>query len=427
MQLDDHRQHGDDRRTNESKGFPLDAQSDIGWSIFDRGVAYPIAVMFDSILEHNSDVMMAYCKRNDVSLAPHGKTTMAPVLFDRQIRDGSWAITAATAWQAKAMVDAGVKRVFLANQVVQPGEIEWISRANDRGAEIYTYIDSLDGVEIMNETLAALANGSTPPKRALPVVVEMGIEDGRTGVRTVESGMVVAEAAFTSPHLALTGVSGFDGILGARGDRSAFEVVDGFLTDIVDLAQAIDAKGWFEPTPEVVITAGGSAYFDRVVAAFAGIDLSQPTRRVIRSGCYITHDDGSYHKSSPMGLEPRTERDEHLLPAVEIWASVLSRPEPGLVLVGLGKRDASGDGLLPLMKKVRRRGSDVVEVIADQQRVREFNDQHSFIEIDPASTLAVGDLIGFGISHPCTTFDKWRVIPIVDDAYKVTEVAHTLF
>ena len=406
---------------SHSKGFPLGAGALIGWSVFDADVPYPVAVMFDSAIDHNSATMKGFCERNHVSLAPHGKTTMAPALFRRQIRDGAWAVTAATTWQAKTMREAGVNRVLIANQVVVPGEIEWLAKSLDEGFEVYCYVDSLEGVEIMNETLERVQ-----PTRRLPVLLEMGIAGGRTGVRTIADGLLVAAAAARSPHLALTGASGFEGILGPLGDRPAEARVVEFLDQIVELTHAIEANGWFEPTPEVIVTAGGSAFFDHVVDRFSAVDIESPRRIVIRSGCYISHDDGSLHHASPMGETPRTSHGDRLVPAIEVWGAVLSRPEPTRALVGIGKRDASTDGLLPILKKVRHRGSTDVEAVAGG-RVVEIHDQHAFLEIEPADPLGVGDLVGFGISHPCTTFDKWRVIPIVDDDYRVVEIAETRF
>lgn len=396
------------------KGFPLDREPAIGWSIFDDDVAYPVAIMFDSAIGHNTVELARYCDRHGVSLAPHGKTTMAPALFRRQLAAGAWAITAATAWQARTMWAAGVDRVLIANQVVAPGEVAWLAGARAAGLEAYCYVDSIAGVEILDAALAA--TGALTPQ---PVLLELGVEGGRTGARTVDAAVRVAEAAARSPHLALTGVAGFEGILPAHA-------VDAFLTEMVTLTHAVAAAGWFEPSPEVIVTAGGSAYFDHVVERFGDVAIGLPTRVVIRSGCYVTHDDGALHDASPMGATPRTHHAEHLIPAVEVWGLVLSRPEPTRAIVGIGKRDASTDGLLPLVKKVRRRGSARVEEVAPN-RVVQVNDQHAFIDLDPGDPLAVGDLVGVGISHPCTTFDKWRAIPIVDDTYRVIEVADTLF
>lgn len=404
-----------------AKGLPLGAAAATGWCIFDGDVPYPVAVLFESAIEHNSKAMKGFCERNGVSLAPHGKTTMAPALFRRQLRDGAWAMTAATTWQAKTMREAGVERVLIANQVVVPGEIEWLARSLDEGFEAYCYVDSVEGVDIMSQTLERVH-----PARRLPVLLEMGITGGRTGVRTIADGLLVAAAAARSPHLILTGTSGFEGILGPLGDQPAAERVDEFLDQIVELTHAVHAEGFFEPAPEVIISAGGSAFFDQVVDRFSRLDIESPVRVVIRSGCYITHDDGSLHHASPMGETPRTGHDDRLVPAIEIWGAVLSRPEPGRALVGIGKRDASTDGLLPVLKKVRRRGSTEIEAVPGA-RVVEIHDQHAFLDLDPADSLAVGDLVGFGISHPCTTFDKWRSIPIVDDGYRVVEIANTLF
>ena len=35
--------------------------------------------------------------------------------------------------------------------------------------------------------------------------------------------------------------------------------------------------------------------------------------------------------------------------------------------------------------------------------------------------LAVGDRVGLGISHPCTTFDKWHWMPLVENDYRVSD------
>jgi D-serine dehydratase len=404
------------------KGFPAAAVGRTGWSIFDPDVPYPVAVMFESAIDHNSKAMMAYCSRRGVSLAPHGKTTMSPALFTRQLRDGAWAITAATAWQASAMRASGVERVLIANQVVVPGEIEWLARAREQGFESYCYVDSLTGVEILVETLRRVQ-----PSRPFPVLLELGIAGGRTGVRSVAEGMSIARAVAASSHLALTGTAGFEGILGPVGDRDIPVAVGEFLDEIVELTHAIAAAQLFEPAPEVIVTAGGSAYFDIVVDRLSCVDIDLPVRVVIRPGCYISHDDGTLHSASPMGACPRTAHDERLLAAIEVWGVVLSRPEPTRVIVGIGKRDASSDGQLPILKKVRRRGTGRVETVDPMTRAVDINDQHAYLDVDADASLAVGDLVGFGISHPCTTYDKWRAIPIVDDDYVVTEIAETLF
>jgi len=266
------------------------------------------------------------------------------------------------------------------------------------------------------------------PRRPLPVLLERGVQGGRTGVRSTETGLGVAHAVIASSHLKLCGTAGYEGVIVATHDQCAGELVNEFLDDVVALTRAVDAIGGFDSADEVIITAGGSAFFDHVIDRFSLLEMDRQVRIVIRSGCYLTHSEGQLDNVSPMGAAPRTGRaEERLLPAVEVWGAVLSRPEPTRAIVGIGKRDASPDGVLPTAKRIRRRGEDTVRKIKPIVATA-MNDQHAYLDLDPHDPLAVGDLVGFGISHPCTTFDKWRVIPLVDDDYHVKEpLIHTYF
>jgi D-serine deaminase-like pyridoxal phosphate-dependent protein len=60
-------------------------------------------------------------------------------------------------------------------------------------------------------------------------------------------------------------------------------------------------------------------------------------------------------------------------------------------------------------------------------QVTKLNDQHAFVRLPEDDPLAVGDRLGCGLAHPCTVFDKWRVIPVVDEGYRVLEVVETAF
>ena len=114
-----------------------------------------------------------------------------------------------------------------------------------------------------------------------------------------------------------------------------------------------------------------------------------------------------------------------LEPALELWAHVLSRPEQGLALACAGRRDVGFDADLPVPLRFRRPGGQLVP--AAGSRVSDLNDQHAYLALAPGTDLAPGDLVCLGVSHPCTTFDKWRVIPVVDDGYHVIDAVHTFF
>src|SRR6056297_3193682 len=86
--------------------------------LFTAGFLWPVAVIIEPTLRRNSATMAAFCARHGMALAPPGKTTMTPALFELQLADGAWAITAATVWQARLMQAAAVPRVLIANEVV---------------------------------------------------------------------------------------------------------------------------------------------------------------------------------------------------------------------------------------------------------------------------------------------------------------------
>jgi D-serine dehydratase len=369
-----------------------------GWTV--RDLLLPALVLHETALAHNIAAMAAFCAGRGVALAPHGKTTMAPQIFRAQLTAGAWGITAATVAHVRAYRAWGVERVLMANELVQPAALRWLAAELDADPafEFLCLVDSEAAVERMTAALGAA-------RRPVRVLVELG--NVRAGARSVAAAVAAGRAAARSPALELAGLEGYEGTLGA--DRAARTVadVDAFLDALRETADALGLGD------DAVVTAGGSAYFDRVVERLGGL----PGRLVLRAGCYVTHDHGMYE-----GLSPLTGT---LRPALELWAEVLSAPEPGFAVAGFGKRDAPYDIRLPQpLGRVHPTGER--EDLAGRVTVEQLNDQHAFLRCDGVR-LAVGDLLVCGIAHPCTAFDKWRLIPTVDDDLAVTGAVRTFF
>jgi D-serine deaminase-like pyridoxal phosphate-dependent protein len=147
-----------------------------------------------------------------------------------------------------------------------------------------------------------------------------------------------------------------------------------------------------------------------------------PSTTILRSGAYLTHDHGTYAGSTPFTRIPG-----HLYPALRVWAQVVSTPQDGLTILGAGKRDLPYDAGLPVVLRRHRTGEAPVAIVG--WTLTRTNDQHAYLEeTDPLATvLAVGDLLELGISHPCTAFDKWRAIPVIDAGQRVVDVVTTWF
>ncbi|MFJ5100772.1 alanine racemase [Streptomyces sp. NPDC088554] len=437
----------EERVDHRFKGLPPDAEGlTVGAlaaerrSLFGGGFTTPVLALSAESVEHNLALLETYSERHGLAFAPHGKTSMSPQLFARQLEYGAWGITAAVPHQARVYRAFGVGSIFLANELVDAAALRWLAAELDRdpGFRFVCYVDSVRGVALMDQALRD-ANASRP----VDVVVELGAGEGaRTGARTEADCAAVADAVAAVPTLRLIGVAGYEGeVPGADSDR-----VRAWLRRLVALAADFDRAGRFageagsggsggsagdsgatgtDTGPhEIVISAGGSAWFDTVAEVFADIPaLSRPVLKLLRSGAYVTHDDGHYRRITPFNRVPE---EGALQPAFRLWAQVVSRPSPDQAFVNAGKRDAAYDLHLPEAQVVRDARTGEIRP-ATGISVTDLSDQHGWLATEPGAALEVGDWVGMGLSHPCTSFDKWQLIPLVEADGTVTDFIRTFF
>jgi D-serine dehydratase len=420
------------------KGLPITAplrQGAIavqGWHLLRGDTSFPVAILRLSALAHNLAWMRDFCARHGALLAPHGKTTMCPQLFGAQLAHGAWGITLASVPQVQVAHRFGVRRVLLANQLVASSDIRALLHLmrGDPDFECVVLADSLAGVARLAEEVAL-----HPPARPLPVLVELGLAGKRAGCRTPEEALTVARALAGAPGLALAGFEGYEGLL-VSDDRDAdLRAVTAFVDQLCALVLEADDEGLFTGAA-ILVSAGGSAYFDLVARGFARLHgLTRPLRPILRSGCYLTSDHGMYQAAlaaldAREGEHEDSAPGEGLRPALEVWSVVLSRPEPGLAILGMGKRDASHDAGLPVPLLTHRPGPGAPQALPPGCAIVKMNDQHAYLRLPEGllrDSLAVGDLVGCGISHPCTTFDRWPLLLAVDDDYVVRGACNTFF
>ncbi|MFD5129111.1 amino acid deaminase [Streptomyces olindensis] len=410
-----------ERVDHRFKGLPPDADGlTVGElaaqrrNLFTGGFATPVLALSAERLEHNLKLMETYAARHGLAFAPHGKTSMAPQLFQRQIEHGAWGITLAVPHQVRLARAFGTRRVFLANELVDAAALRWIAAELDADPDfaLVCYVDSVRGVELMDAAL----RGATRP---VDVVVELAAGEGaRTGVRTEAECAAVADAVAATRTLRLVGVAGYEGEV----PKADPERVTAWLRRLVALAADFDKAGRFTGLDEIVVSAGGSAWFDAVAEVFAEIpELSRPVLKLLRSGAYVSHDDGHYRKLTPFNRVPE---EGALEPAFRLWTQVVSRPSAEQAFVNAGKRDAAYDLDLPFAQVIRRDGT---ERPATGVSVTALSDQHAWLSTTPEADLRVGDWVGLGLSHPCTSFDKWQLIPVAEADGTVVDYVRTFF
>jgi D-serine deaminase-like pyridoxal phosphate-dependent protein len=391
----------------------------------------PLLTLDAGALDHNLRTMAAWCREAGVALAPHGKTTMAPALWQAQLDAGAVGITLANLPQLHVARAFGVQRLMLANALVDPAGLAWIAAelAADPDFAFVSWADSVDTVAQMDDALHAAGVGTGPDPdtdRPIEVLVELGAPGGRTGARTIAEAEDVAHAIRAAPTLRLAGVAGYEGSLAHNASPESLATVRAYLRDLAELHRRL-APGSYE-TDHPIVTAGGSAYFDTVAEVLVPAAAESGGEVVIRSGAYVIHDDGFYRGISPLSRPEnpalsRSENTTSFRAAMHGWARVVSHPEPNLSLLDAGKRDLPFDEGLPIPELVRggKQASGVVTAL---------NDQHTFLR-DAGDTAPVGAVLRLGLSHPCTAFDKWTLIPVLDDADsanpKVVDMVRTFF
>ncbi|MBC3350248.1 amino acid deaminase [Pseudomonas sp. SWRI196] len=383
-----------------------------------RDISLPALVLHRQALEHNIGWMQKFVSDSGAELAPHGKTSMTPALFRRQLEAGAWGLTLATAVQTRAAYAHGVRRVLMANQLVGTPNMALIADLlTDPAFEFHCMVDHPDNVADLGAFFASRGV-------KLNVMIEYGVVGGRCGCRSEAEVLALAEAIGAQPALALTGIEGYEGVI--HGDH-AISGIRAFAASLVGLAVQLQDNGAFA-IDKPIITASGSAWYDLIAESFEERNAHGRFLSVLRPGSYVAHDHGIYKEAQCCVLERRSDLHEGLRPALEVWAHVQSLPEPGFAVIALGKRDVAFDAGLPVPLKRYQPGSDSVAGQAlSGCKVTAVMDQHAFMSVAPGVALRVGDIISFGTSHPCLTFDKWRVACLVDEQLRVVECMETCF
>ena len=390
----------------------------LGWNLLREDLSLPSAVLYRDRLEHNLRWMQRFMDAYKVRLAPHGKTTMAPRLFRMQLDSGAWGITLASAHQAMVAHAHGVHRVLMANELVGRQNMQIVANLlSDPEFEFYCLVDSSAGVEMLGKFFSSHG-------LQLNVLLELGVMGGRCGVRDdVQLEQVLRALAQWSNTIRLCGVELYEGVLTEEKDIRAF------MRRASDVTRSLLERNGFARGP-ALLSGAGSAWYDVVAEEFAAANFGGAVEIVLRPGCYLTHDVGNYETqqkrilaSNPIAREMRSG----LLPALHIWAYVQSIPEDELAIVTMGRRDAAFDSGLPTPALHFRPGGGQPKPCPTHWETSKLMDQHAYLKIAAGDDVRVGDMVGFNISHPCLTFDKWRTLPILDESYNVVDVVQTYF
>lgn len=392
-----------------------------GWSLLDGDLCLPVATLNWHALQRNLQWMARFAAQQDALLAPHGKTAMTPELFRAQQTAGAWGMTLATVPQVQSAARAGVRRILLANPLVGRTEQRQVAALIAAGLEFYCLVDDAAQLPALQQVMADAGV-------RLNLLLELGVPGGRCGVRGGAAALNLAAQIRHYPALQLCGVEFYEGMV--KGDETALRQ---FIRDCYQTTSALQQAGWLQPTAagQLLVSGAGSANYDLVADEFQRSQLSQQGfALVLRPGCYALHDSGIYQDAQQQVLARSPQAclvPGALEDALQLWGYVLSRPEPGLAIIGLGKRDVAFDAGLPQPQLWYRSGMAAPIAVGPGWQASKIMDQHLQLQIPADTDLAVGDMLAFSASHPCLTLDKWRQLAVLDADFVVRRVLATEF
>lgn len=402
----------------------MDTLVESGWNVLAEDISFPAAVINQKLLVNNAQWMQTFSQRSKVKLAPHGKTTMSPELFNLQLQHGSWGISLATIPQVVTAYKSGIKHIILANQLIGRRHFEIIAELLSVGdLEFYCFVDSIENAKSLGQYFS-------DKNIKLNVLLEIGVVGGRCGWRDNDKIMQLCDVISQYQGLQIRGVSFYEGVI--HGENATNEIIK-FVKNIKKLCQSLHSHGVFS-SGEVIITGAGSAWYDLVAEHLHDSSSDFEFTPIIRPGCYLIHDTGIYQDAqqavlarSELAQNLSVESTGELMSSLTIWAYVYSIPEPGLVIVGMGKRDVAFDAGLPIPTLHYRPGTTIPVEADSQWQLVNIMDQHCMMKTPEDADLSPGDLISFSTSHPCLTIDKWRFIGLIDDDFIIRKQISTYF
>lgn len=398
------------------------------WHPSDGAMSLPLLSLDLAIYDDSRAAMFDVCAEFGIGIAPHAKTPMAPALARNFVEQGAWGTSVADLRQAGVMLRYGLRRLLIANEIGGLNAIKRLAQLLSvyRDAEIHLFVDSVEFVQSLAAIWAVDKHLPT-----IHLLLEVGC--GRGGVQTqgeIEA-LLSCLGKVDEPRLQVSGVAAYEGTT----NRPNEDELQNALCDLFDrVGSALRAvREFVGPDKPLLLSAGGSSLFDYVIVHCVPMTKRDGnTMLLLRNGACFFSDHGPIRdrlqalaSRKLLGEAASLRIAKSFRPALRLWAEVLSTHSDGTVICGLGLRDAAHDQGLPVPFYLWREGRRAAD-INGSGNLTKLNDQHAFVQI-PGVEVQIGDVVEFGVRHPCTTIDKHDLIYGIGENEKIQTVFRTFF
>ena len=317
-------------------------------------------------LEENIRIMADFFRPRKASLRPHFKTCKCPNIVHLQLDAGAKGITCAKVEEAEVLINAGVKDILVANQVVDAAKIYRLACMARGGARITVAVDR-------GENIDSLAAAARQVGCTLHVLIEIDVGMERCGVNTGSEALELAAKIAGAEGLEFEGIQAYEGHLqydAARperlNDKLRREGVRKMAEKVGGVKRHLEQNGF--PVKEV--SGGGTGTYH-----ITGDDTIWTE---IQAGSYVFMDSAYAAGTLPF----RT--------SLSILTTVIHK-RPGVAITDAGLKVCSTEHGLPAIKDR-----------PDLRFLGGLSEEHGRIA-DEGDTLRYLQLIEYIPSHCCTT------------------------
>ncbi len=337
---------------NTRVGMPLDE------------IETPALIIDLDAMESNLATMSQFFESLTAKLRPHAKTHKCPVIAHKQIEAGAIGITCAKVSEAEVMINAGIKDVLIANQVIQRSKIQRLVGLA-RHSNVIVAVDNEQNAQDLSD--AACSVGAS-----LNTIIEVDVGMTRAGTRSVEESAALSRLISSLPGLRFKGIMGYEGHAQFIEDKEQRKDVVKVANEL--LIQHRDAILHTGIAVDLV-SAGGTGSHD-VAGVFPGITE-------IEAGSYVF-----------MDARYKTIQGDQFKQALSLLTTVVSRPSKDRAVLDAGLKSVTKEFGTPPIKNLE--GAGIIHL----------SEEHSKVElINPSKDLKVGDKVEIIPSHGCTTIN----------------------
>jgi len=342
-------------------------------------VATPAVIVDLDVLERNSVSMRRALEGKPVALRPHAKSHKCSHIAQLQIAAGAVGVCCAKPGEAEALAAAGIQSILITSPVAAEDTAERVAGLAASIQELAVVVDHPTGVD-------RLGNAAKQASIVLPVLIDVDVGQGRTGVIHVEAARLVAKAISRQPFLKLRGVQGYGGnwqhVAGAEPRHAMAKEGMRKLSQVIEALRA-------EGSSVQVVTGGGTGTLQA--------DLELGVLNEIQPGSYIFMD-RQYHDALDQddgGLRFET--------SLFVQARVISANHADYVTVDAGLKAFSTEGPAP---KPASRGFEA-------SKFHFSGDEHGRLSRPAGMEVSLGERIEFEVPHCDPTIDRYDVLHLV--------------